>query len=275
MPQAPFEAEIRQNPYLLQWYDANKLTGLVDGNRVAAIGDQSGHGWTLTKLINGPVYRVAGLNGYPTMEFSSSDCILGASAEILPYTDFTIIAVMSAWSAGRPFGWENDGSGVNGLGYFTSPQWIIRDSGNNWDISTAGYSGAVPHFLTLRVRNPGGGLSIIWTTSGNRIFRFANSAAVSWSSAGQTFKLGSSGNGGAPATVNISEFLTFRRYLDDASFTRILAQLSEKYGWDSGVAIGGPQVLETVPPRAAATFLTQLTTPPFAGGSIRSAVRAN
>ena len=154
---------------------------------------------------------------------------------------------MDDWTGGRPFGWEHDGGGSHGLGYFTTPQWIIRSNGNNWDLGTGGYNGSIPHFLTLRISPSYGAKSEQLTTGGTITWRQANTSAVSWSSAGQVFTMGGSGNASAHATVKISEFLTFSRALSDRDYARVVTLLSRKYsGVDSGIW-GQPLVLETQP----------------------------
>jgi hypothetical protein len=229
MPQGPFQDFVRAYPSLLQWYDASQVAGVADGGTITALGDMSGNGWTLTPVSTGPTYRATGHNGLPTIEFNGNP--LGASAQVLPLTNFTIIVVMYVWTTGRPFGWEHDGSGTHGLGFYFSgsPQWVYRNSGSTYDFSIS-FTISIPVILTLRTHSFLASKSTAAQSS--TINTSSQTSATAWSSAGQNFKMGSSGNAGAGSMFvgKISEFLTFNRALDDTELAKFRALLSRKWG---------------------------------------------
>ena len=248
-----FEDEVLLVRSLLAWYDASQIAGRNDGDRIPALGDMSGRAQHLTALSNGPFYRATGHDGLPTMEFSGSDSILGASSTLIPYSDFTILAVLYVWTSGRPFGTENDGSGNNGLGLYNpgTPTWIYRNSGSNFDFSIS-FNVASPVVLALRSRRSQYSVS-------NANFNRSTTTGNVWTDAGQNFKLGGSGNGGSNFAGKISEWMVFGRPLEDDELARLIGILSYKWG---GVFTPTPLITSQVLDVTSSVFTTDLS-PPF------------
>lgn len=208
---------------LLQWYAADQETGRTNGDVLASIPDRSGNGKTLTGAT-GPTWRNAanGIGGVPAFEFASGKEVSG-SGRIVPLTGLTLMWVMSGWTAGRPIGLENDGSGTHGLGLY-SGGWIIRNSGSTYDIGVA-YTSS-PIVATFRIGAAGTEAHTHGLASSGGGSR---TDCTAFSDAGVNFTLGSSGNGGSDMTGKIAEFFSFGRRLPDAQFYQLLAYLRTKY----------------------------------------------
>ena len=215
---------VSETPGLLQWYAADQETGRADGDDIATIVDRSGCGFNLVGAT-GPDWRNAanGINGVPAYSFSGGrEC--SASSRVLPLTNFTLMWVMSGWSAGRPIGLENDGSGTHGLGLY-SGGWIIRNSGVTYDIGASFTSSPI----VVGFRAGSGGIEA-------HTFGQASSGGGSrtdttgYSDAGVNFTLGSSGNGGSDLTGKIAEFVSYSRRLSETEFYTLLSFFRIKYG---------------------------------------------
>ena len=80
------------------WYKADSITGLSDGDRVTAVVDSSGSGHSLAPVSDaiGPIYRPAGINGIPTLEFTGSATETMSSSLSMSQNNITMIAVIKS-----------------------------------------------------------------------------------------------------------------------------------------------------------------------------------
>jgi len=237
---------------LLQWYDASQEK-LGSGQSINSIKDQSGNGWTLTNPSTAPTFLRAGWNNLPCFHFVGTDPMVAAGAgRIVPLTQFTIFLV-SEYSGGRPIGIENPGSGANGLAYFGNNQWVIRDSGNSYDLVDGTAATKAIHCLQLGL---GGSAT---TISSNNEYITTGGGSGSYSDAGVNFTLGGSGSALAGFAGNIAEFISYNRKMCDAERLQIMAYLCTKWRMTN----------------ARFPFVGQMRTdpflsvPPFIGGQVQ------
>lgn len=69
-----------QIPNVVGWWDAQTISA-ADGSAVSSWNDLSGHGRHMVQATSGaqPVYRSAGINGHPAVQFDGTDDILAAA----------------------------------------------------------------------------------------------------------------------------------------------------------------------------------------------------
>lgn len=80
---------------LKAYYDANKITGLVDGNAVATWADLSGGGFDLTQGTAGakPTFKTGIQNGLPVVRFDGTSDWMGTGAMFSASSDLSIFCV--------------------------------------------------------------------------------------------------------------------------------------------------------------------------------------
>lgn len=84
---------------LLVLLDARRITGVAEGGSVNTWPDISGNGKNFVKatgtLTTAPVFRFAGLNGRPSVEFNGTTDIMSSAAAVLTGNEWTIYLVHS------------------------------------------------------------------------------------------------------------------------------------------------------------------------------------
>jgi hypothetical protein len=89
------------------WLRADAITGLSDGDPVAAWTDQSGNTNNAAQVASGnrPTYQTSGLNGLPTLRFDGVDdhFLIASNAGLEPQA-LSIFAVVVPTTAGHPHG---------------------------------------------------------------------------------------------------------------------------------------------------------------------------
>lgn len=123
-------------PNLTAWYDAQTIQGAAD-SAVAQWNDLSGHNRHLVQATSGaqPLYRTAGLNGHPSVQFDGTNDVMRAA--ITSYTGVWTVYAVGQWTAATLSSsqWMLDGlsaddSGTR-LGFYRSSTGFAISRGTN------------------------------------------------------------------------------------------------------------------------------------------------
>lgn len=177
------------------WLDGSQLTGYADGNSVSTFPDLSGNNNPYT-AGTAPVYRAASGSTLAGLEFNGSSQYLAAAGRVLPLTDFSLYLVLKplTGNSGRAVGWENTGSGSNGVALINNAGntdfLVLRNSGSSGDISGLGTTSDNRYVYSIRMGSGGTANSIARVNGVQK----GTGTLTAWTSSGETAHLGSAGN---------------------------------------------------------------------------------
>lgn len=91
-----FDPRLLGTPLL--WLDATRITGLNDGDAVTTWADLSGNGKHATQgtAAKQPTYRIAGVNGRPTVQFDGGDALAVPAIDLTGTSAVTVFLVATA-----------------------------------------------------------------------------------------------------------------------------------------------------------------------------------
>ena len=142
----------------------------------------------------------------------------------LPLTDITVTfwaKTRSGSQAGsRPIGYENSGSGANGLAVYypsaTNPWLIMRNAGTTYDMSMGTIIAEIWYQYTVTISSIDG--TIVYL---NGVRTNSNTSAKSYTSASVTFHMGSAGNAAVPFKGSMDDVRVYNRVLSAAEIARM------------------------------------------------------
>lgn len=215
---------------LILWLKPDSLVG-SNGSNVTTWSDSSGAGNDFSSTGTAPTLVTDAANGESSVSFGGAGC-LGASSQILPFSNFTIEIVMktSNSNTGRPFGFEDASNGNNGFGAYGSGSAAInviidRDGGNQYDVEFNGDTTGAYHLLSI-VTNGGEGTDVYvdGTLEGS------SGDALAFTNASVNAHLGCAGSGNNFYIGNISEYMIFSQPLGNVDRATVESYLETKYG---------------------------------------------
>jgi large repetitive protein len=212
------------------WLDASQITGVSDGAAVGTMPDLSGNSNDYTQATGAtqPLYRVGSGATLASLEFNGARWI-AAATRILPLTNCTLflVAKPTSGNTGRLVGWDNTGSGSNGVALIgnNSDFWVIRNAGSVGDITGLGTLIGNRYVYSLRI-GTGGTANSIARVNGAQV---GTNTLTAWTSSGETAHLGTSGNAGAHWVGNVYEMLIYNTKLSDADNAIIESYLNSKH----------------------------------------------
>lgn len=213
---------------------ADRITGLSDGDAVAAWADVSGHGRTFSQGTGSaqPAYETDIINGLPVVRFDTDEYL--QAAEFMNFTDWTLIAVASTGASGTQTIFSDYGVPAGSQmaqlrGVTGTMNGIVRDGSNNSITATGGSSTAM-QVVVLRLDAK---TVLLWQNGGAPAS--ATNASYLATTLTGTFSAPTIGAIAGPANYLNGDVATLMIYAFNASAGRFLQRLmGRKYALTIG-----------------------------------------